>query len=83
MKPRAIRIYVAMRFPEWQDACVQAVQATWVPEAVRADDAKVRALLTERGLIKDKRAMPFVQLFEVRCRKQKSSSSSPYVCVFI
>jgi leucyl-tRNA synthetase len=64
-KPRALRVYVATRFPEWQDACVQAVQAAWTPEAARVDDAKVRALLTERGLIKDKRAMPFVQLFKV------------------
>jgi leucyl-tRNA synthetase len=65
-KPRALRVYVATRFPEWQDACVQAVQAAWTSETARVDDAKVRALLTERGLIKDKRAMPFVQLFKVR-----------------
>jgi len=26
-KPRAVRVYVATRFPERQDACVQAVQA--------------------------------------------------------
>ena len=65
-KPRALRVYVATRFPEWQDACVQAVQAAWSSEMARVDDAKVRALLTERGMIKDKRAMPFVQLFKVR-----------------
>ena len=71
-KPRALRVYVATRFPEWQDACVQAVQAAWAPETGGGgggggvDDAKVRTLLTERGLIKDKRAMPFVQLFKVR-----------------
>jgi len=65
-KPRAVRVYVATRFPEWQDACVQAVQAAWARETGRVDDAKVRALLTERGLIKDKRTMPFVQLFKVR-----------------
>ena len=65
-KPRALRVYVATRFPEWQDACVQAVQAAWAPETARVDDAKVRALLMERGMIKDKRAMPFVQLFKVR-----------------
>jgi leucyl-tRNA synthetase len=65
-KPRAVRVYVATHFPEWQDACVQVVQAAWAPEASRVDDAKVRTLLAERGLIKDKRAMPFVQLFKVR-----------------
>ena len=65
-KPRAVRVYVATRFPEWQDACVQAVQAAWDPAAARVDDARVRVVLTERALIKDKRAMPFVQLFKVR-----------------
>ena len=65
-KPRALRVYVATRFPEWQDACVQAVQAAWISETERVDDAKVRSLLMERGLIKDKRAMPFVQLFKVQ-----------------
>lgn len=65
-KPRALRVYVATRFPEWQDACVQAVQAAWTSETARVDDAKVRASLVECGLIKDKRAMPFVQLFKVR-----------------
>jgi leucyl-tRNA synthetase len=65
-KPRAVRVYVATRFPEWQDVCVQAVQAAWDPLAARVDDARVRAVLVERGLIKDKRAMPFVQLFKVR-----------------
>lgn len=65
-KPRAVRVYVATRFPEWQDACVQAVQAAWDPVAARVDDARVRAVLIERALIKDKRAMPFVQLFKVR-----------------
>jgi leucyl-tRNA synthetase len=78
-KPRAVRVYIATRFPEWQDACVQAVQAAWAPEASRVDDAKVRTLLTERGLIKDKRAMPFVQLFKVR----GSLGPSPLLFIFL
>ena len=77
-KPRALRVYVATRFPEWQDACVLAVQEAWAPEpAARVDDAKVRALLTERGLIKDKRAMPFVQSFKVRCVRGAARSPPP------
>ena len=67
-KPRAVRVYVATHFPEWQDACVQAVQAAWDPAVARVDDARVRTALMERGLIKDKRAMPFVQLFKVCSR---------------
>ncbi|KAI0063343.1 leucyl-tRNA synthetase [Artomyces pyxidatus] len=65
-KPRAVRVYVATRFPEWQDSCVQAVQEAWEPAAGKVDDARVRVLLTGKGLIKDKRAMPFVQLFKKR-----------------
>ncbi|CCM04136.1 uncharacterized protein FIBRA_06298 [Fibroporia radiculosa] len=65
-KPRAVRIYVATAFPAWQDQCVQAVKDAYVPEADKVDDAKVRELLTQRGLIKDKRAMPFVQAFKKR-----------------
>ena len=46
-----------MRFPERQDACVEAVQTAWVPEMARVDDAKVRALLAERDLFRDKRVI--------------------------
>ncbi|KAI0312264.1 hypothetical protein OF83DRAFT_1147006 [Amylostereum chailletii] len=65
-KPRAVRVYVATHFPEWQDACVDAVQQAWSSEHGKVDDVKVRELLTQKGMIKDKRAMPFVQLFKKR-----------------
>jgi leucyl-tRNA synthetase len=65
-KPRSVRVVVATGFPEWQNTCVQIVREAYDKEKERVDDAKVRALLTERGLIKDKRAMPFVQAFKVR-----------------
>jgi leucyl-tRNA synthetase len=64
-KPRAVRVYVANSFPEWQDSCVAIVKEAYAEEADKVDDAKVRQLLTERRLIKDKRAMPFVQAFKV------------------
>jgi leucyl-tRNA synthetase len=64
-KPKSVRIYVATAFPEWQEICVDAVRQAYSPEADKVDDVKVREVLTEKGLIKDKRAMPFVQLFKV------------------
>ena len=64
-KPRSIRVYVATSFPEWQDKCVQIIKEAYDSEKDKVDDVKVRSLLTERGLIKDKRAMPFVQAFKV------------------
>lgn len=65
-KPKAVRIYVATAFPEWQDLCVSAVKEAYDEATDKVDDAKVKVLLTERGLIKDKRAMPFVQAFKKR-----------------
>ena len=65
-KPKAVRIYVATGFPEWQDRCVQVVKDAYDEERDRVDDVKVRELLTERGMIKDKKAMPFIQAFKVR-----------------
>lgn len=64
-KPKSVRIYVATAFPEWQDICVEAVKAAYQADADKVDDVKVRELLTEKGLIKDKRVMPFVQAFKV------------------
>lgn len=64
--PKAVRIYVAHSFPEWQDTCVQAIKDAYAEEADKVDDAKVREILTKKGLIKDKRAMPFVQAFKKR-----------------
>ena len=64
-QPKSARIYVASRFPEWQDVCVQAIQDAYSAATDRVDGAKVRAILTENGMIKDKRAMPFIQAFKV------------------
>ncbi|KAJ7619401.1 hypothetical protein FB45DRAFT_930672 [Roridomyces roridus] len=65
-QPKRVQIYVATTFPEWQNSCVQVVKDSYTESSNTVDDTKVRALLTERGLIKDKRAMPFVQDFKKR-----------------
>ena len=64
-KPKAVRIYVATKFPEWQDQCVGVVKQCYDKDDDRVDDAKVKQLLSGSGLIKDKRAMPFIQMFKV------------------
>ncbi|KAH0833985.1 hypothetical protein J3R83DRAFT_11219 [Lanmaoa asiatica] len=64
--PKSVRVYVATQFPEWQEACVQAVKEAYSEAEDKVDDVRVRAILTERGLIKDKRVMPFVQAFKKR-----------------
>lgn len=64
-KAKSVRIYVATAFPEWQDACVAIVKEAYSEEVNKVDDTRVKKLLTERGFIKDKRAMPFIQAFKV------------------
>jgi len=68
-KPKSVRIYVATAFPEWQNTCVDAVRAAWDEKVDKVDDGTVREVLTEKGLIKDKRAMPFVQAFKKRMQQ--------------
>ena len=63
-KPKALRVVVATGFPEWQNVVVQVVKEAYVNEVV--DDALVREALTKKGLMKDKRIMPFVQSVKVR-----------------
>ena len=64
-KPKSVRIYVATRFPEWQDKVVAIVKEAYDSEKEKVDDQKIRELLQAQGLIKDKRAMPFAQVFKV------------------
>ncbi|KAK0526349.1 cytosolic leucyl tRNA synthetase [Tilletia horrida] len=58
-KPKELRIFVAKSFPAWQDAVVKAVKEHTDEKGV-TNDVKVREALTAHGLLKDKRAMPFV-----------------------
>ncbi|KAG1759616.1 hypothetical protein EDD22DRAFT_993770 [Suillus occidentalis] len=51
-KPKAVRIYVATKFPEWQETCVQAVKDSYSSPDDKVDDAKVRDILTEKGQFK-------------------------------
>lgn len=64
-EPKSVRVFVARRFPDWQDACVGVVQELW-KEGASGDEARLRKVLGEKGLLKDKKVMPFVQAFKVR-----------------
>jgi len=68
-KPKSVRVYVASKFPGWQNACVEAVREAYDGETQKVDDAKVREILQTKGLLKDKRAMPFIQLFKKRMQQ--------------
>jgi leucyl-tRNA synthetase len=65
-KPKGVRLFVAKQFPEWQEECVSVVKECFDFEKNVVDDAKLREGLTKKGLMKDKRSMPFVQAFKKR-----------------
>jgi leucyl-tRNA synthetase len=65
-KPKALNIFVARRFPEWQDAAVSAVKEAYDEKTETVDRAKLKEVIIQRDLIKDKRVMPFCVQFEVR-----------------
>lgn len=65
-KPKEVSIFVADEFPAWQDTCVQAVQKHYDAATGKVDDAKVREEIAAAGLLKDKKAMPFVMAFKKR-----------------
>ncbi|KAK0557446.1 cytosolic leucyl tRNA synthetase [Tilletia horrida] len=58
-KPKDLRIFVAKNFPAWQEAIVKVVKENTNEKGV-TDDAKVRETLAAQGMLKDKKAMPFV-----------------------
>ncbi|WWD09639.1 leucine-tRNA ligase [Kwoniella europaea PYCC6329] len=58
-KPKQTRIYVASKFPEWQEKAIELVKQAYDGKDV--DDAKLKSGLQESGLLKDKKVMPFAQ----------------------
>ena len=62
---KGVRMFVATRFPEWQDASVQVVRDGLDEATGVVDDVRVRDGLMKKGLMKDKKVMPFVQAFKV------------------
>ncbi|PWN42036.1 leucyl-tRNA synthetase [Ceraceosorus guamensis] len=65
-KPKAVKVFVATEFPNWQNACVQAIKSHLDEKTGAVDDKGVRQALAEAGIVKDKRVMPFVMNFKRR-----------------
>ncbi|GAA5852819.1 hypothetical protein JCM5353_007630 [Sporobolomyces roseus] len=63
-KPKAVKIWVAKGFPEWQEVAVEIVKGAWDGEKV--DDKKCKEELTSKGLIKEKKYMPFIAQLKKR-----------------
>ncbi|GAA6061196.1 hypothetical protein JCM10212_001517 [Sporobolomyces blumeae] len=63
-KPKAVKIWVAKSFPEWQETAVEVAKNAW--DGGKIDDKKVKEDLIAKGLIKDKKYMPFIAVLKKR-----------------
>lgn len=64
-KPKAVRVFVATKYPDWQETCIEILKGATDMNTGVVDDAKVREEITKKGLIKDKKTMPFVMNIKV------------------
>ncbi|KAJ1741632.1 cytosolic leucyl tRNA synthetase [Coemansia sp. RSA 989] len=65
-KPRAIDIFVAYEFPEWQEEVIAALKANYNAESGKFDDKQVLSTLGASGMLKNKKVMPFAQEIKKR-----------------
>ncbi|CAB4487625.1 leucine-tRNA ligase [Rhizophagus irregularis] len=63
-KPKSLKLFVATRFPEWQDFVVDAIKQNYDEQNKTYDDVKIREILSQKGILKNKKTMPFVQEFK-------------------
>ena len=65
-KPKSVRLFIAKEWPHWQTQCLDALQSSVDAESKQVDSAKLKQSLASKGLLKEKRAMPFCMMFAVR-----------------
>jgi leucyl-tRNA synthetase len=58
-EPKSLKIFVATKFPEWQEASLNVMKAHY--NNGEFDDVKIRQELGAQGMLKDKKVMPFIQ----------------------
>ena len=59
-QPKAINIYIASKFPDWQEDCIGHLKQHYSAATKSFDDAKIIEALQRAGMIKDKKVMPFL-----------------------
>lgn len=60
-EPKSLKIFVASKFPEWQEEALAVVKANYDAATGKFDDAKIRTELGAKGMLKNKKTMPFIQ----------------------
>ncbi|KAG1462441.1 hypothetical protein G6F46_004324 [Rhizopus delemar] len=58
-EPKSLKIFVATKFPEWQEASLNVMKVHY--NNGEFDDVKIRQELGAQGMLKDKKVMPFIQ----------------------
>jgi leucyl-tRNA synthetase len=82
-KPRSARIIVATKYPEWQSKVMDALKAEHEASQTEnraIDDKNLRSALDKAGLLKDKKAMPFLQTMKVSRRTAPDVATSEIKC---
>ncbi|KAJ2220697.1 cytosolic leucyl tRNA synthetase, partial [Coemansia sp. RSA 518] len=65
-KPKALDMYVAHEFPAWQEDVIGALRANFDAATGKFDDKQVLAALGAKGMLKNKKVMPFAQEIKKR-----------------
>lgn len=58
-EPKSLKVFAATKFPEWQESCLSVLKDNYNNGVF--DDVKIRQDLGAAGVLKNKKAMPFVQ----------------------
>lgn len=64
-KPKGAIIFIARKYPEWQDESIAAIKALY-DEDEKINNKKLKEVLNKKELLKDKRVMPFCVFIQVR-----------------
>ncbi|KAF9175744.1 cytosolic leucyl tRNA synthetase [Mortierella sp. AD011] len=76
-KPKKITILIASKFPEWQESAIEVLKESFKPDGKDGkffDDDKVKKELAAKGLMKDKKVMPFVH--DVKKKAEQHGASA-------
>ncbi|CAJ0912618.1 5884_t:CDS:2, partial [Entrophospora sp. SA101] len=68
-KPKSLKLFVATKFPEWQDLVVEAIKQNYDEESNSFDDGKIRANLGEKGILKNKKTCHLYKILKRELKK--------------
>lgn len=64
-KPKAVRLFISKEYPEWQVQAIEAMKEVYDADKNELNIGKLKDALAARGLMKEKRAMPWCVNFGV------------------